>query len=207
MAGTTANYAFNYPTSTDLVKDGATAIQTLATNVDTAMNNALSTKPAMGVLLNATSVTGVGSIIIDNVFSSAYKNYKIVIEGTSGSAAALLYKNVLSGTTATTNYSYMILYSNTGTAPSKASASGVAYIQCTATGNFGFNGEILMSNPALAQTTLLYAGSGRWQSATDFESFTTTGVHTTATAYTGFQLEISGGLFNATIRTYGLRNS
>lgn len=35
MAGTTTNYALDYPTSTDLVRNGATAIQTLATDIDT----------------------------------------------------------------------------------------------------------------------------------------------------------------------------
>lgn len=35
MAGTTTNFAFPYPTSTDYVKDGATAIQNLATSIDT----------------------------------------------------------------------------------------------------------------------------------------------------------------------------
>ena len=35
MAGTTTIYSLNYPTSTDLVKDGATAIQTLAENIGT----------------------------------------------------------------------------------------------------------------------------------------------------------------------------
>lgn len=34
MAGTTTNYGFTYPTSSDLVRDGATAMQTLATDVD-----------------------------------------------------------------------------------------------------------------------------------------------------------------------------
>ncbi len=34
MAGTTTNFGFDYPTSTDYVKDGATAIQTLADDVD-----------------------------------------------------------------------------------------------------------------------------------------------------------------------------
>ena len=34
MAGTTSNYAFPYPTSTDLVRNGATAIQSLADSID-----------------------------------------------------------------------------------------------------------------------------------------------------------------------------
>ena len=41
MAGQTTNYLFDYPTSTDYVKDGATAIQTLATDVDTTLFTAL----------------------------------------------------------------------------------------------------------------------------------------------------------------------
>ena len=35
MAGTTTTYALDYPTSSDLVRNGATAIQTLADDVDT----------------------------------------------------------------------------------------------------------------------------------------------------------------------------
>lgn len=37
MAGTTSAFGWTYPTSTDLVKDGASAIQTLATGIDTSM--------------------------------------------------------------------------------------------------------------------------------------------------------------------------
>lgn len=36
--GTTTNYSITYPASTDLVSGGATAMQTLATNTDTALN-------------------------------------------------------------------------------------------------------------------------------------------------------------------------
>jgi len=39
MAGTTTNFGFDYPTSTDYVKDGATAIQTLADDVDARFGN------------------------------------------------------------------------------------------------------------------------------------------------------------------------
>lgn len=37
MAGTTTAFGWDYPTSTDLVKDGASAIQTLATDIDTSL--------------------------------------------------------------------------------------------------------------------------------------------------------------------------
>lgn len=41
MAGTTTNNGWTYPTSTDYVKDGATAIQTLATGIDTSVGTGL----------------------------------------------------------------------------------------------------------------------------------------------------------------------
>jgi hypothetical protein len=41
MAGTTTNNAWAYPTSTDYVKDGATAIQTLASAIDTSVGTGL----------------------------------------------------------------------------------------------------------------------------------------------------------------------
>jgi hypothetical protein len=41
MAGTTTNNAWTYPTSTDLLKDGASAIQTLATGIDTSTGKGL----------------------------------------------------------------------------------------------------------------------------------------------------------------------
>lgn len=39
MAGTTTNFGITYPTSTDLVKDGATAIQTVAQGFDTRLGD------------------------------------------------------------------------------------------------------------------------------------------------------------------------
>ncbi len=41
MAGVTTNNSWDYPTSTDYVKDGATAIQTLATDIDTSVGTGL----------------------------------------------------------------------------------------------------------------------------------------------------------------------
>ena len=41
MAGTTTNNGWTYPTNTDYVKDGATAIQTLATGIDTSTGKGL----------------------------------------------------------------------------------------------------------------------------------------------------------------------
>ena len=84
MATTTTNYGFDIPQSTDLVKDGATAIATLGQDIDTAMNTALGTKKAMGVLLSTVSFSGVASTsLAANTFTSSYTNYQLVMNFTN----------------------------------------------------------------------------------------------------------------------------
>jgi hypothetical protein len=80
MATTTPNYGWAVPTSTDLVKDGATAIETLGDAIDASMNTALGTKKAGMVLLNTTSFSGVSSQSINDVFSANYNVYKIMLD-------------------------------------------------------------------------------------------------------------------------------
>ena len=80
MATTTTNYGFDIPQSTDLVKDGATAIATLGQDIDTAMNTALGTKKAGMVLLNTTSFSAVASTSAPNdTFTSTYDSYRVVL--------------------------------------------------------------------------------------------------------------------------------
>ena len=87
MATTTPNYGWTVPTSTDLVKDGATAIETLGDAIDASMNTALGTKKAGMVLLNTTSFSGVASqSLTAGTFTSAYKNYKIIISNVTNSS-------------------------------------------------------------------------------------------------------------------------
>ena len=89
MATTTPNYGWAVPTSTDLVKDGATAIETLGDAIDASMNTALGTKKAGMVLLNTTSFSGVASVSLPaDTFTSTYDNYLLNIRLTNGGAAS-----------------------------------------------------------------------------------------------------------------------
>jgi hypothetical protein len=83
----TTNYSFPTPADTDLVKNGADAIRDLGDAVDTAMNTALGTKKAGMVLLNTTSFSGVASISVNDVFSSTYRVYRILLNVSSGSGS------------------------------------------------------------------------------------------------------------------------
>lgn len=87
MATTTPNYGWTVPTSTDLVKDGATAIETLGDAIDASMNTALGTKKAGMVLLNTTSFSGVASVSLPaSTFTTAYTNYRLLVDYTNATA-------------------------------------------------------------------------------------------------------------------------
>ena len=73
MAGTTTNYGWTYPTSTDLVKDGATAIQTAVQGVDTSM--AGKPKSSATYTANGTLTTSYASYITINLTTSTRPVY------------------------------------------------------------------------------------------------------------------------------------
>ena len=90
MATTTPNYGWTVPTSTDLVKDGATAIETLGDAIDASMNTALGTKKAGMVLLQSVAFSGVASYSLPaDTFNSTYDNYVLFSKITSSSNATI----------------------------------------------------------------------------------------------------------------------
>jgi hypothetical protein len=113
MATTTPNYGWTVPTSTDLVKDGATAIETLGDAIDASMNTALGTKKAGMVLLNTTSFSGVSSVSLPaDSFTSTYTNYRILIDMSALTTGGnFTFRLRAAGSDLTTaNYSSMIYY-------------------------------------------------------------------------------------------------
>ena len=88
---TTTNYGWTTPDDTALVKDGAAAIRTLGSSIDTSLNTALGTKKAGMVLLNTTSFSAVSSISLPaNTFTSSYKNYRIIFRSTQNTTTGTL---------------------------------------------------------------------------------------------------------------------
>ena len=133
MATTTPNYGWTVPTSTDLVKDGATAIETLGDAIDASMNTALGTKKAGMVLLNTTSFSGVSSQSLPaSTFTSTYRNYKIVLNFSATSGAYLTGRLRASGADdSTSNYgsafNYQSLTSSNPTGDTNATATQTSF--------------------------------------------------------------------------------
>jgi len=125
MAGTTTNFGFDYPTSTDYVKDGATAIQALADDVDGRFGD-ITTYPnqivnrvsgvsrpvAYATNVGSNSITGSGTVtfaagrftqtpIVLATVSSTNNTRTSVTVGISGTTSVTFY--VWSGTVASTS--------------------------------------------------------------------------------------------------------
>jgi hypothetical protein len=152
---TTTNYGWTTPDDTALVKDGAAAIRTLGSSIDTSLNTALGTKKAGLVLLNTTSFSGVTSQQINSVFSSTYDNYKIYLNITSGAGGSLAVQFATGGTAnTTTNYNNVTWLFRSGNAAAvdtaNESAASIAIISAL---NSGESADLTIFNPFASQYT------------------------------------------------------
>lgn len=201
---TTTNYGWTTPDDTALVKDGAAAIRTLGSSIDTSLNTALGTKKAGLVLLNTTSFSAVASQSINDVFSSTYDFYRVMLIGTASAAVSINLRLRVSGTDATgSNYTRQrILAENTGV--SGARSTGTAFFPgdieldpCTMILDIGnpnkasftsFNGQNLVRVTSGTVVTNLQINTGQ---------------HELNTAYTGFTVFPSSGTITGSVYTYG----
>ena len=203
MAGQTTNYLFDYPTSTDYVKDGATAIQTLATDVDTTLFTALGgAYPGLRLIKKQTIGSAVATVNVTSAFDATYDAYRIIIAG--GVSSADCYLRLKLGAS-TTGYSASMMYTASYAATSVSVANDNNAAQFSLAGD-GRNGQYLQMNldligPGLAKytrvgTNIAYQSS----SGTGIMS----GIHGVATAYTDFTITPSTGtMTGGTIYVYG----
>jgi hypothetical protein len=203
MATTTPNYGWAVPTSTDLVKDGATAIETLGDAIDASMNTALGTKKAGMVLLNTTSFSGVSSQRV-NPFSATYQNYRIVYASTQSTVSPMKFRlasgaSVISTSTYRRGGWYVSSGSGTGTFFNSSSETSVIFTQ------FSGLSTIDISSPFDAAVTHLNYDTGIIDT-TNYLRISGLGYNTNATSYDGFELSPDAGTMTGTVRVYGYNN-
>jgi hypothetical protein len=190
---TTTKMGIVYPASTDLVKDGATNMGTIATTVDA--------KTGLVLVKSQTIGTTVSSVTVSDAFSSNFDNYKIIISGGVGSTA----QNLLLTLGATvTGYHFSGWYVS-----SYATATLVADAQQNIgswTAGFGttnaLSGEIELQSPNLAKrTTVSIKGISTVASSVTFNF---QGFLNDATQYTAFTITPNAGtMTGGTISVFG----
>lgn len=198
---TTTNYGWTTPDDTALVKDGAAAIRTLGSSIDTSLNTALGTKKAGLVLLNTTSFSAVASQSINSVFTSTYRNYRIVINAKHSSDADLTFRVRASGTDLSSANSYYEGRYYVGETSSLTAGNSNASLSTSWTLNrIGtWTGHIVMdiANPQATEvTTATTIVSGGY--------FQVLGqsLNNNTTSYDGFTI-LSNGTMTGSVSVYG----
>jgi hypothetical protein len=199
MAGTTTNYGISYPTSTDLVKDGAAAIQTVATGFDTVDGG----RNCAGLVFIKAQTIGsaVASVTVTSAFSTTYDAYKIVITGGVGSTSAFI--SLALGSVATGYYASGGSTTYTGTSGTYTTNNGTSW------GNVGYGTtdsiylDVDISQPFLAKNKFI---AGRQVNATSTAFIN--GYSSNTASQTAFTITPTSGTFTGgTIAVYGYRKA
>ena len=205
MATTTTNYGFDIPQSTDLVKDGATAIATLGQDIDTAMNTALGTKKAGMVLLNTTSFSGVASQSVNDVFSATYNNYRIVchINNTSTADGLSLRLRVSGADNTTSNYNVARVESNVSAAVNRYATGATSFdVNSTDDGGLAAGFVLDLQAPFVANHTVGQISVMGQNSSASYCARMGGYVFSATTSFTGYTLFPGGGTMTGSISTY-----
>ena len=199
MATTTPNYGWDVPTSSDYVKNGATAIETLGDDIDATLWTALGGNyPGLRLIKKQTIGTAVSTVAVTNAYSADYEAYKIIITG--GVASANVDLSIIN-TGSTASYNYGLLYATfAGGAATNLAAQNAAnfpYAGHGTTSTLRMNIDVL--NPFLAKNTQ-FSGVA----TTNFLNGIGSCNHSVATSYTGFTITPSAGnITGGTIYVYG----
>jgi hypothetical protein len=154
------------------------------------------------------SFASAASVNVDNVFTTAYDNYKIIVRVTAASATAdLWYYGRKAGTTYTgTTISQQIWNNTASTLATNQTTTG--RIGTFSSSNTSFTQvEMTIMSPKLAARTSYNAMGLFIDNSNNFFARYFQGTDFSTNDYDGFQLIPESGTFTGTIKIYGLRNS
>lgn len=206
---TTTNYGWTTPDNTAYVKDGASAIRTLGSSVDTTLNSVTNGKNVGLSFISAQTVSAAATITFSNVYSATFENYYIVMDGVTSLTGQIAYRNANSGTPTTGNtYSQYEIYAFVGSASPQQYSAVVDRVHAGESGTLATITELLVADPFVAAPTRIRT-EGFGIATSLATPLWTNGItqHSASTSYDGFVLTTSLGTFTGSVRVYGLRNS
>ena len=170
------------------------------------------------VLLHTTSTMSGATVAVDNVFSSTYTNYRIIISNyypASNSAPEFRFRNGGSALTAA-DYTYVhtrVEKNNSGDATAVATKAWgntlAAWHQTVKGGSSTYTTQATIDifNPILAKPTWWRTASNGWDDTVGWMvNMTGGGNYNVSTAVTGIQFSTSSGnISGGTLKIYGLK--
>lgn len=149
--------------------------------------------------LGLVTFTGVSSLSLNGVFTSAYRNYRYVISGTTTAAASLLFRMRNSGTDATGNdYQRAVYFVPSGGGAFIVGSNNTAGDVVGTDSSSAFaTGDIF--TPQLAQrTNVISHGAGR-----QLQLVISSTSHTLGNSYDGITFFVSTGSMTGTVQIFG----
>jgi hypothetical protein len=232
MATTTPNFGWAVPTSTDLVKDGAVAIETLGDAIDASLVDLKGgttgqvlakatgtdmdfswTTPAASAsgltLITSSTFSSVASVSLpDNTFSSTYDNYYLTVNFASGSASGDSFVRFRTSGTNNSSASYFvtgqkITLTPTQTLIGESSQTSIRTPYIEASSGTETNFSWTIFNPNLSAVTMMLMNSSVRSFTTDIRSSGFNGT----TVFDSMTIFPVSGTFSGTYRIYGLQKS
>ncbi len=158
------------------------------------------TNPALVCVKAETAFSGASSVTADNVFTSSYTNYVLLLNYTTSTTNFVFAKLRTGGTSASTNYTSQQIQGFSTTASTNARTGATAI-------EFGYYGNttreasvVQIMGPQLAQATQFDIQGGGLGGTLVQKIY---GLHTTATAYDGIELLVTSGTMTGTYAIYG----
>jgi hypothetical protein len=157
--------------------------------------------------LNKTSVTSASVVTIDNLFTSDYDNYKIIISSTTASTGLDLLTQFRKGgvTTAGSGYYYGYVGLTGAGATSNSNGNAVSnFISHTAIASYANTSSIEIHNPKNAVQTTAHV-SFSFFTGSSYIARQGGAYNTSTTDFDGIIFTTSSGTFTGSITTYGFR--
>jgi len=224
MATTTPNFGWSVPTSSDLVKNGATAIETLGDSIDaslvdlkggttgqvlskatnTDMDFSWTTASSGGgmTLLSTTTLTGAATITISSI-SQSYKNLYILITGLTVTTGAYTLKLRPAASNAN-NYSNIAGATVASSNPDYISPGNAGHSASSAVNDYAL--MIYNYTDTAARKPFHLVGIAKMTSQVEPLGVSALGATNVTSAISSFELNNdSGGNFTAgTVKIYGV---
>lgn len=154
--------------------------------------------------LHTSSISAAGTTSINNVFSSAFDNYRVMVEGVSSTSTTARIRWRVGGVDSTAN-SYInqnIAVSDTTFTGGRGTSTSWSPMLVDTTYNFSI---VEIANVAKAQPTLATRFGG-YRFTGNQEFLTGSHGHNVSTAYDGLTFYLDTGTFTGTLRIYGYAN-
>jgi hypothetical protein len=192
MATVTPNYSWPVPTSTDLVKDGATGIEALGDAIDATV---FALPSPLDIVLSSGTFTTVSAVNISSALSSTYNFYKLYLFAKGSVGNATLSLRFRENTTDFTGSNYVTAsqnYTTAGTPGNYSSGATAAQVQLAQLSTtLSSTSRIDLTRVSAAEGSLTYQS---------YDANNSTGIHgmarnSTVTNFNGLSFYPASGTF------------